>query len=307
MHPWATTIGSVRALDGTARGWSNEAVMKFSLAAIALALIGAAVAFAWRTLDDEAPAEKQSSAATYVAHASLAGLVGSSHLIAVVELVAERDERTQTTSRGDSLLDAVRTFRVIEILKGETIAGDLTVRVTREARLVKGDNGPDRILRYDIPPASRGGARYVVFLRGFKDAVGETVWAYAGHPAQATLSGEDLTFWTPGAVLDERAGSRTLSTATVGSLRSAIASPPPAASPAPGASSEKAIRAANALDSLLPELPSLKTDEALDARIRALGLDAASIGERAYCLKAQGILRDNTTLRVDLGCETLAQ
>jgi hypothetical protein len=124
-------------------------------------------------------------------------LVKASDLIVVAQFVDEVEERVEvespvTENSGVFREDVIRTYRVLEIIKGD-VPKDADIQVWRTRGIYNTRSSEiDRSQSFDLRPAEKD-KTYVLFLI-LADREGEPIWGNTGHPELAELEGEKLTF-----------------------------------------------------------------------------------------------------------------
>ncbi|MFN0094204.1 MAG: hypothetical protein ACKVVT_05425 [Dehalococcoidia bacterium] len=223
--------------------------------------------------------------------ATLEAQAGAAQEIVVAAFVSGKDA---TVSEGTvKRVDRTQVFWVERVLKGEAFAvGDsVDVLHTVESAVEVGAGKTSTSLSPGLSAVP--GDRFVLFLRA-ANVAGLPTWTFAGRPGVARIDGERLAFELT------RPGMVTFGTLPEVERAVAAGALPPA--PPVGGGASVAARG-QALDTLLAELPRLRTAASVEARLQELGLDAASLRDApALCRKIEGVIAEETDLKVDLAC-----
>lgn len=110
-------------------------------------------------------------------------------------LAGEREEQIPADgSGGVPRTDLVRTFQVLQVLKGD-LPATIDVRFTTSHVIDEPHrSGPPETRQFQAPEIQRD-REYVLFLRSFLDSNGERTWVYSGQPSVAEITGDDVHFW----------------------------------------------------------------------------------------------------------------
>ncbi len=203
---------------------------------------------------------------------------------------------------------AVYTVTVTETLKGTLQPSDTELRVYFPQWLEGYGPGP-AVGDWRVRPPQVSAGNYLVFV-GRRDGVlgaqGELAEAHyeaAAMPFLAEVEDSSVRFQDPPDYLTPPSSSSLFGKIhelnVVRAVSRTARLPEIAADPM-----VDAIRArGTALETLITELPTLRSEDAVRKRVAELGLDAASLGDPAFCRKVQEGISQFGGRSVDLGCD----
>lgn len=274
-----------------------------ALAVAALVLVAVITACSTESGERDAEPEPSGASASIIAFRDLEQLAAASHAVLTATLAGEREEQIPADGNGGvPRTDLVRTFQVLQVLKGD-LPATIDVRFTTSHVIDDPHrSGPPETRQFQAPEVQRD-REYVLLLRSFLDSNGERTWVYSGQPSVAEVRGGEAYFgisdeyramFPPGVTGLEQA---TLVEIFEASLRAAAANPG-----APPQPQDPFTVRGRALDQLTAELPTIASEAELLGRLGALGLDPAALDDVGFCEKVRTVIAEHWEFRPTFDC-----